>query len=49
MTAQILDGKKLASESEKEILESVALLKEKGIIPTLATILVGDDPASERM
>ena len=47
MTAQILDGKKLASESEKEILESVALLKEKGIIPTLATILVGDDPASE--
>ena len=47
MAAQILDGKKLASESEKEILRSVSLLKEKGIIPTLATILVGDDPASE--
>ena len=47
MVAQILDGKKLASESEKEILGSVSLLKEKGIIPTLATILVGDDPASE--
>ena len=47
MTAQILDGKKLASDSEKEILESVSALKEKGIIPTLATILVGDDPASE--
>ena len=47
MVAQILDGKKLASESEKEILESVSALKEKGIIPTLATILVGDDPASE--
>ena len=47
MVAQILDGKKLASESEKEILESVSVLKEKGIIPTLATILVGDDPASE--
>ena len=47
MAAQILDGKKLASDSEKEILESVSLLKEKGIIPTLATILVGDDPASE--
>ena len=46
MVAQILDGKKLASESEKEILESVSVLKEKGIIPTLATILVGDDPAS---
>ena len=47
MAAQILDGKKLASESEKEIFESVSALKEKGIIPTLATILVGDDPASE--
>ena len=47
MAAQILDGKKLASDSEKEILESVSVLKEKGIIPTLATILVGDDPASE--
>ena len=47
MTAKILDGKKLASDSEKEILESVSVLKEKGIIPTLATILVGDDPASE--
>ena len=47
MAAQILDGKKLASDSEKEILESVPVLKEKGIIPTLATILVGDDPASE--
>ena len=47
MAAQILDGKKLANESEKEILESVLLLKASGIIPTLATILVGDDPASE--
>ena len=47
MAAQILDGKKLASDSEKEIMESVSVLKEKGIIPTLATILVGDDPASE--
>ena len=47
MAAQILDGKKLASDSEKEILESVSVLREKGIIPTLATILVGDDPASE--
>ena len=47
MPAQILDGKKLASDSEKEILESVSVLKKKGITPTLATILVGDDPASE--
>ena len=47
MAAQILDGKKLAKESEKEILESVLILKESGIIPTLATILVGEDPASK--
>ena len=47
MAAQILDGKKLANESEKEIYESVLLLKESGIIPTLATILVGEDPASQ--
>ena len=47
MAAQILDGKKLANESEKEIYESVLLLKASGIIPTLATILVGEDPASE--
>jgi methylenetetrahydrofolate dehydrogenase (NADP+)/methenyltetrahydrofolate cyclohydrolase len=47
MAAQILDGKKLANESEIEIYESVLLLKESGIIPTLATILVGEDPASE--
>ena len=47
MAAQILDGKKLANESEKEILESVSLLKASGIIPTLATILVGEDPASK--
>ena len=47
MATQILDGKKLANESEKEILESVLLLKASGIIPTLATILVGEDPASE--
>ena len=46
MTAQILNGKKLANESEKEISESVFHLREKGIAPTLATILVGDDPAS---
>ena len=47
MAAQILDGKKLANESEKEISKSVLSLKKKGVTPTLATILVGDDPASD--
>jgi len=47
MTAKILDGKKLASLSEEEIKNEVTELLTKGIQPTLATILVGNDPASE--
>ena len=47
MTAKILDGKKLASLSEEEIKNEVTELRTKGIQPTLATILVGNDPASE--
>ena len=47
MTAKILDGKKLASLSEEEIKNEVTELLAKGIQPTLATILVGNDPASE--
>jgi methylenetetrahydrofolate dehydrogenase (NADP+)/methenyltetrahydrofolate cyclohydrolase len=47
MSAKILDGKKLASHSEEEIKKEVLTLKKHGIAPTLATILVGNDPASE--
>ena len=47
MTALLLDGKKLATASEIEIANEVSELKSKGINPTLATILVGNDPASE--
>src|SRR6056300_911523 len=47
MSAKILDGKKLASQSEEEIKTEVLTLKKHGITPTLATILVGNDPASE--
>ena len=44
----ILDGKKLASEIEADLSRRVAAIKEKsgGKTPILATILVGDDPAS---
>ena len=45
MSAKILDGKKLASLSEEEIKVEVSELVSKGINPTLATILVGNDPA----
>lgn len=47
MSALLLDGKKLASTSEIEIAKEVSELKSHGINPTLATILVGNDPASE--
>ncbi len=45
--SMILDGKKLASLSEEEFKIRVSKLKEKtGATPILATILVGNDPAS---
>jgi len=47
MTAIILDGKKLATLSEEFIKKEVSELVSAGITPTLATILVGHDPASE--
>jgi methylenetetrahydrofolate dehydrogenase (NADP+)/methenyltetrahydrofolate cyclohydrolase len=48
MSALVLDGKSLAAESEAELRVRVQRLKEKsgGKTPILATILVGDDPAS---
>ena len=47
MSAIILDGNKLAKISEESIKQRVGVLSEKGIRPTLATVLVGNDPASE--
>jgi len=46
MPSKILDGKALAQLAEEDIKSHVSTLKENGIIPTLATILVGVDPAS---
>jgi len=48
MAALILDGKALAAESEADLLGRVERLKQRsgGKTPILATILVGDDPAS---
>jgi len=48
MSALVLDGKSLAAQSEAELLERVERLKASsdGKSPILATILVGDDPAS---
>ena len=45
--AKIIDGKALAQSIKENIALEVAALKEKGVTPGLAVILVGDDPASK--
>jgi len=47
MTAQIIDGKQVAADMRAELQQEVAKLKEKGIVPGLGVILVGEDPASQ--
>ena len=44
--AKIIDGKAIAARIRIEIAEGVAALKQRGITPGLAVVLVGDDPAS---
>ena len=46
MSAQILDGKALASAIKADLTTRVAALKAKGITPGLGTVLVGNDPGS---
>jgi methylenetetrahydrofolate dehydrogenase (NADP+) / methenyltetrahydrofolate cyclohydrolase len=43
---QIIDGKSVAAAVRGEVRERVARLASAGIVPGLATVLVGDDPAS---
>jgi len=48
MAAKIIDGNKIAGEIRKEIAEEVtAVGAEFGVTPGLATVLVGEDPASQ--
>ncbi|MCK4631656.1 MAG: bifunctional methylenetetrahydrofolate dehydrogenase/methenyltetrahydrofolate cyclohydrolase FolD [candidate division Zixibacteria bacterium] len=47
MSAQIIDGKEVAKSVRKSIKARIATLKEKGVTPGLATVLIGDDPASQ--
>ncbi|WP_278856087.1 bifunctional methylenetetrahydrofolate dehydrogenase/methenyltetrahydrofolate cyclohydrolase [Kocuria palustris] len=46
MSAQILDGRETARQIKNELAERVAALGERGVVPGLGTVLVGDDPAS---
>lgn len=43
----ILDGKAVANRIKDKLKTRVEILKESGVMPSLATILVGDDPSSE--
>ncbi len=47
MTANKLDGIATAKAIKAELTTRVAALRERGVVPGLATVLVGDDPASQ--
>ena len=47
MTAKVLDGRATAAEIKVELRERVSALRERGVVPGLGTVLVGDDPGSQ--
>ncbi len=47
MPARIIDGKAVAEEMRAELAAEIGGLKEKGVTPGLAVVLVGEDPASQ--
>lgn len=46
MTAKIISGAQVAEQIRAELAEKVKVVKAKGITPSLAVVLVGEDPAS---
>ena len=48
MSAQIIDGKKVAADIQEGLKKEIADLKAKGIDPSLAVVLVGENPASKK-
>ena len=46
MTARIIDGKAVAARVQAELKDRVASLSDTGLVPGLAVVIVGDDPAS---
>jgi methylenetetrahydrofolate dehydrogenase (NADP+) / methenyltetrahydrofolate cyclohydrolase len=46
MTASLISGEDVAQAIRREVAQRVALLRAAGVTPGLATVLVGDDPAS---
>ncbi|PFG40545.1 methylenetetrahydrofolate dehydrogenase (NADP+)/methenyltetrahydrofolate cyclohydrolase [Georgenia soli] len=47
MTAQVLDGRATAATIKAELTERVSALRERGVVPGLGTVLVGEDPGSK--
>ncbi|MFC1985518.1 tetrahydrofolate dehydrogenase/cyclohydrolase catalytic domain-containing protein, partial [Chloroflexota bacterium] len=48
MTAQIISGTEISKQIREELKQEIAELKEKhNLVPGLATVLVGEDPASQ--
>jgi methylenetetrahydrofolate dehydrogenase (NADP+)/methenyltetrahydrofolate cyclohydrolase len=47
MTARIIDGKVFAARLREKLAQETAALKARGLTPGLATVLVGEDPASQ--
>jgi methylenetetrahydrofolate dehydrogenase (NADP+)/methenyltetrahydrofolate cyclohydrolase len=47
VTARLIDGKAIAAEYRAELAVRVARLREGGVVPGLAVVIVGDDPASK--
>ena len=46
MAAGIIDGRQVAADMRDELKQEVSNLKDRGIVPGLGVVLVGDDPAS---
>jgi methylenetetrahydrofolate dehydrogenase (NADP+)/methenyltetrahydrofolate cyclohydrolase len=46
VTAQVIDGAAIAARLRSEVATAAQALRSRGIAPTLAVVLVGDDPAS---
>jgi len=46
MTPVIIDGKEIAGQIKAELLDRLRKIKQKGVTPGLAAVLVGNDPAS---
>jgi methylenetetrahydrofolate dehydrogenase (NADP+)/methenyltetrahydrofolate cyclohydrolase len=47
VTARILDGNKIRDEIKAELADQINDLKKYGVIPGLAAVLVGENPASQ--